>query len=670
MYGRMRRVICLLLLVFLLVQGGCVPAGQDVRPTPSGSPTVEPTPTPTPTPAPTPTPTPTPEPTPTPTPEPEIRILDNRQAADEDGVLWYVPNERVEGWLQQDLVLLGENLLLFGNEPSTDGGGMGVDLAVLSLETGEVLHETVLPDIGLPGLQICSGRVVVADWMDGDVYLLDDTLEVIQEYHPERAAYGGVYVSPDLTTVYYISQTDGIQTVDLISGETGTLLEQTWGLYSAGLCGDAVSLSYTDLETQMSSCAVLDLEKGTVEQVPFKGYFYNVECSDDLWMAGLLANDGSYYLGRSERPSVFSTGANSGMADLLHGPTRLLFSRYEEDGSSTLTLYDTDGTFLSRCVLSSQWSGLYSEPVWSEEDGGYYFLVTDWSGKDILLFWDVSVPLTGESLELASAYDTVPEPEGVVSQSLYARADRIQAFYGFKVLIAEQSRTTFSDFEAAREMNEWYIASALEDLEEVLASYPEGMTGQLVYGSQSEIEVHLVGALTKTDLPERVSGFSTFSGFVTTEPGKSLLVVDITRPGSLKQTLYHEMTHLIDNKLAFDAKLREDALYSEEVWDALNPAGFTYPETYDQLPEEIYTDGYESWFIDIYSRTYAKEDRARIMEHAMMGNGWAFSASPGRWAKLEYLCRCIRDCFNTTGWPERTQWEKTLNDIGEIEAVG
>lgn len=674
MKRKMRRIASLLALL-LLVQTGCVPAGLgpgvEQPPTEEPAPFVSDTPVPTPSAAPTPTPSPSPE-VPEPEVTPEARILDSKQSMDEEGVLWHIPNERVEQWLQQDLAPLGEHLLLYGSEPASGGGGMGVDLAVLSLETGGVLHEMVLPDIGLPGVQVWGSVVAVADWMDGDIYLLDDTLDIILEYRPERSAYGGAYVSPDLNTVYYVTQMDGIQVVDLNSGETRTLLENTWGLYSAGLCGDAVSLSYTDLETQMSCCAVLDLAAGTVEEIPFEGSFYNVECSGDLWMAGVMGADGAYYLGRSERPNVFYFRTNSGMVNLLNDPSRILFTEYDENGNGVLSLYEADGTFLSRCSLATDWSGPYSDPTWSEKDGGYYFLVTDYTGKDLLLFWDLAVPLAGENLELVSAYEGTPEPEGAVSQSLYDRADRIQEKYGFEVLIAEQCRQEFNQFTAVREMSEWYITAALDDLETVLASYPEGLTEQLLYGVQREIEVHLVGSLTKTDLPEQVSGFSTFSGFVSAGVGKSVLVVDITRPGSLKQTLYHEMTHLIDHKLAFDAGLREDAVYSEEGWNALNPEGFVYPDTYDELPMEIFTDGYESWFIDTYSRTYAKEDRARIMEYAMMGNEWAFSASPGRMAKLEYLCRCIRDCFDTTGWPEQTQWEMTLEQAGymEIKAVG
>ena len=39
----------------------------------------------------------------------------------------------------------------------------------------------------------------------------------------------------------------------------------------------------------------------------------------------------------------------------------------------------------------------------------------------------------------------------------------------------------------------------------------------------------------------------------------------------------------------------------------------------------------------------------------------ALGAGGNKLRKLEYLCRCIRDCFDTTGWPETTVWEQVLN---------
>jgi hypothetical protein len=49
-----------------------------------------------------------------------------------------------------------------------------------------------------------------------------------------------------------------------------------------------------------------------------------------------------------------------------------------------------------------------------------------------------------------------------------------------------------------------------------------------------------------------------------------------------------------------------------------------------------------------------------MMEMAMAGNSGDFAPGSGRRAKLQYYADCIRDAFDTTGWPEVTAWEQVL----------
>ena len=68
-----------------------------------------------------------------------------------------------------------------------------------------------------------------------------------------------------------------------------------------------------------------------------------------------------------------------------------------------------------------------------------------------------------------------------------------------------------------------------------------------------------------------------------------------------------------------------------------------------------------SWFVDDYATINPTEDRARVLEYAMADYGmWTFEGNEGLTAKLDYYARCIRDGFDTTGWPEVTLWEQYL----------
>ena len=126
------------------------------------------------------------------------------------------------------------------------------------------------------------------------------------------------------------------------------------------------------------------------------------------------------------------------------------------------------------------------------------------------------------------------------------------------------------------------------------------------------------------------------------------------------QTVFHEFSHIIDKRLAWDSMIRENALYSEEAWLALQPTDFQYAMSYIHIPEAMQSYMETDYFVSDYALTYPTEDRATLMASAMENNTWDFEAGSGRRAKMRYYADCIRDCFDTTGWPEITQWEQVL----------
>ena len=49
-----------------------------------------------------------------------------------------------------------------------------------------------------------------------------------------------------------------------------------------------------------------------------------------------------------------------------------------------------------------------------------------------------------------------------------------------------------------------------------------------------------------------------------------------------------------------------------------------------------------------------------LMAEAMVLTQDLFAADSGRRAKMQFYAECIRDCFDTTLWPETTLWEQVL----------
>jgi hypothetical protein len=81
--------------------------------------------------------------------------------------------------------------------------------------------------------------------------------------------------------------------------------------------------------------------------------------------------------------------------------------------------------------------------------------------------------------------------------------------------------------------------------------------------------------------------------------------------------------------------------------------------SYTDMPEALMRYADTGYFIGNYSMTYPTEDRATLFADAMAQSPLV-EISPGLQVKMDYYARCIRDCFNTEGWPEVTAWEQVL----------
>ena len=100
-----------------------------------------------------------------------------------------------------------------------------------------------------------------------------------------------------------------------------------------------------------------------------------------------------------------------------------------------------------------------------------------------------------------------------------------------------------------------------------------------------------------------------------------------------------------------------------DSWDNFNPSDFTYDNSYtanqNRDGSKYLTPGSEA-FIDTYSMSFAKEDRARIMEYAMTPGHEALFRSSILQSKLKQICIGIREAFCLEAFPESFLWEQYL----------
>ena len=561
----------------------------------------------------------------------------------ESGNLRHIPNTAVESMTAPQMHLLGNGLLL------SECSGNEMVLKHISLEDGALLNELAVPACFGTKLFPGSGGFGLCDREAGRISLLDEDFHLLCTYHVPQEGEDW-YLNSELDTLYVFCYDRGLQVRDLVTSQTDWLVDNAFQMLPKSVGTDYVLFQYTDRSDQKTYTRCLNLAASALEPLPIGGTITSGIRRGETWLLCSSEADGVYTVIEGDSAKCF-TWADSAF-QLLSSPQHLLMT---DPSGRNLTLYDTNGSFLSQCALPQNSNAvLGTDFVWSSCLEGYFF--TDFMDSSCrLMFWDISAETEGASLQMSAPEQPQP-PQRVLDQSLYERAEELSRRFGVDIRIAEQCSLDYSHYDTYALTDPMFVQSALDILEESLSLYPEGFFRQLCYGTIESIRIELTGSLTTKDgidtRPDSAGGFAHNGG------SYYGIVLDgfLLQP----QTLFHEFTHVIDARLKWDAMIREDALFSEEAWLALQPDGFSYAMAYTDIPEETHRFMESGYFITDYSLTYPTEDRAVLMESAMNNFTWDFERSYAIRRKLQYYADCIRDCFDTENWPETTLWEQVL----------
>ena len=574
----------------------------------------------------------------------EVTLLDACEAYDETGALWYIPNATIEAQQYPTLRSFGEHLLMTTNTYISDGNSE-LALTLLSGADGEVLQSCTLNFSGDVETQLLEEHIALCDSNAGLVVVLDAQLREVAR-HTVTPDAGQWFLGTDLDTLYKCSYLDGIRAVSLTTGKEQFCLDMA-DLSVCSVTDTDICFTGVDRGTQRYTAFCLDLTSGALVEPPFPGDFFRICRSGGTWLAALSGEDNDFVFGTGDDARVVT--AQDGTFSLLDPLGHLLFTGFD----GTLSLYSATGTFLSSCALPGQY---VQNLIWQEKLGGYLLLVNDGEGGNRLLFWDIRGNTDGENLQTQSLADRNAVPGGTSADAmLYERAQALSDRFSVEIRIADQCETEFSNFSCYQLSDYEAVSAGLDILENALSVFPEGFFRQLIYGHIDRVQFQLVGGLTATN---GFGGDMGYAAFTDANGSVCRIVLDIYSIN--ENSVWHELSHAIDRRLAWDAMYRDGALFSEEDWLALNPDGFTYSEDYSSLRTDIQPQWY-SFFIDDYAMINATEDRARIFEYAVENSGMLFQDAPGRIAKLQYYSDCIRDCFDTALWPETTAWEAPLH---------
>ena len=175
----------------------------------------------------------------------------------------------------------------------------------------------------------------------------------------------------------------------------------------------------------------LNLAASALEPLPIGGTITSGIRRGETWLLCSSEADGVYTVIEGDSAKCF-TWADSAF-QLLSSPQHLLMT---DPSGRNLTLYDTNGSFLSQCALPQNSNAvLGTDFVWSSCLEGYFF--TDFMDSSCrLMFWDISAETEGASLQMSAPEQPQP-PQRVLDRSLYERAEELsRRFIVLNFLIA------------------------------------------------------------------------------------------------------------------------------------------------------------------------------------------------------------------------------------------
>ena len=531
----------------------------------------------------------------------------------------------------------------------------GSGSTTLTLLTGEELQKTAEYTLNFslsqedPSLRIHEGCVSFYDSRQHATVLLDSQLQEIRRIAVPAVLSGKPILSANTKILFYCTEWS-IVAWDLETGIRRTVKE---------LAYDRQELTGLHHDDQLLECAVTD--GNTVQKL-----ILSVENGQEVSALDediqILTGHAGYF---AAVPSGFQTellfGDGSAPAELLLPETAPDYSVYLDQDHAAVTVsaapegisldyYELNtGILRSSLILDKQQS---PKGIINTKNHFVYILTYDPDlGCEMLCRWDVlsQAPDPANITSYAAAYYRAEEPDTDALEQCREYARSIGETYGITIRVWEDAcHVQPWDYRFSPEHLAPVLMKELHLLEQRLAQYPEGMLEKTI-SHFTGLTICLVREITgtaedsKPDTPTGIQFFEENHAYVVITTGKYS-----------EQALYHELYHVMDTHILTES-------VALDQWESLNPGGFSYTKGYT-LPEDadIYLQGQTRAFVDSYSMTYPKEDRARILEQAMLqGNADTFRSEYMQ-RKLTALCQGIRDAYGLKKHPDSLPWEQYL----------
>lgn len=521
----------------------------------------------------------------------------------------------------------------------------------LTLVTGANLVPVIEKEIPFHVQHIQTSPEGVAYWDEESrtMIFLSTTLREISRLQLPRELIGQSWLSPEWDSLYYCTES-GLRRLDLSSGISQPVTAQE---------SSSQSVTGVFLNGSVVRCTLTDSDGTTLTRM------ISTTNGEVLWEGTSLyelASAGNDWFARVDQGVVqellFGSGdtvQNLWLEDTYNGllplPEQNAVLTYREAAWGNRVNYYDLAT--GRRTASVRLKGIQQiRDICPDADGeGIWLLAQNASlGTDVICRWTPGDSPTGDLADYTQAHYTRDDPDTKGLQSLQAQLQALQDTHSISLLIGEAADAVPEGLSVETE----YLVPAFQRyipvLERLLAQFPEDFFAKAAQRTPSGL-IHI--ALVRS-----------FAGQVSDLPvlhfrqdGEIYLILQMDE--DLQQNFYHSVSHMIETRLLSSCT----ALYD---WDKLNPEGFSYDNDYRKnldRDDAQYLQGADRGFIDTFSMSFAREDRARILEYACMpGNEELFQCRILQ-QKLQMLCAGIREAFFLDG--SAYIWEQYLADTSK-----
>lgn len=535
--------------------------------------------------------------------------------------------------------VVGDRLLLFSGQGSTTltltDPGSFEELASVSLDFQLEAED--------PSLRLHEdGSISFFDPEKKETVVLSASLEVLQRIDAPGALVGYPILSDSRKTLYYCTASS-VRAWDLESGIHRCVKEMAF----AQQCLTDVLLDGAVLQCLVTDDGVARTRFFSSENglLLFEGVGdYTVLTGPDGFFASVPA--GTYQISvfgdYNQQPQMLIPSDFGSEIFFLPQRESAVSARSMEDDRILLEHYDLP---TGRCTGALALDPLQYPRSLESIRGSLYILTYDPArDQECILRWDVaSAPL--DDTCHTEPYYPAASPDTAGLAACRQKAEDLSERFGIHILFQEESAGSCGGYAFTWEHLVPVIRRELQLLEQRLSQYPQGLLMQ-TSSHFDQLTLCLVRSLSGS--PQEEPGAQFLDG------NRAFVAVPTGAFG--EQALYHGLFHLMETHIFAEST-------AFDRWDSLNPAGFQYDYDYaanTRRDSGIYLFAENRSFVDTYAMSFPREDRARIMEYAMLPGNEPLFRSPTMQAKLNALCTGIREAYNLEDSNEAFLWEQYL----------